>query len=203
MTCPPRSSATRLHSDPTLAQAAGRLRLLQLATRELPVELGIHDRHHVDPIDEEAAEEQVMAVNVESVHVDAAHRHTADIAGSEGGALEARLDEGRGLELLRAGIGRHRIIMTAVGDTTDRQGGTSAPTTLQRGVCVDVLDIDPYADPTQRFTRAQIKTVSARVMSPDSARSVRDGRGRAAIRARIQLRGDYQIPTRVLCRRRP
>src|SRR3954453_7707384 len=88
-----------LHSDPALAQAFGRLRLLQLAAGELPVELGIHERHHVDPIDDEAAEEQVMAVDVESAHINAAHRDTADIAASEGGAPEARVDEGRAFEL--------------------------------------------------------------------------------------------------------
>jgi hypothetical protein len=59
------------------------LRLLQLAAWELPVELGIHERHHVDPVDEQAAEEQVVAVDVESVHIDAAHRHTADIGESQ------------------------------------------------------------------------------------------------------------------------
>ena len=34
-------------------QALGRLRLLQLTTRELTVELSIHERHHVDPVDQE------------------------------------------------------------------------------------------------------------------------------------------------------
>lgn len=81
---------------------------VQLATRELPTELGIHQRHHVDPSDEEAAEEQVMAVDVQSAHLDAAHRHRADIAESRSGALEAPLDEGRAFELLWAGMGRHR-----------------------------------------------------------------------------------------------
>src|SRR4051794_32861202 len=110
-----------LHSDPSLAQTFGRLRLLQLAARELPVELGIHERHHVDPIDKEAAEEQVVAVDVESVHIDAAHRHTADIGEPQSGALQARLDEGRAFELLRAGIGRHRSIITDAGDSPDRK----------------------------------------------------------------------------------
>ena len=61
-----------------------------------------HERHHVDPVDEEAAEEQVVAVDVEPVYVDAAHRYPADIGESQGGALEARLDQGRAFELLGA-----------------------------------------------------------------------------------------------------
>ena len=106
-----------LHRDPTLAQALGRLRLLQLAAGELPVELGVHERHHVDPVDEEAAEEQVVAVDVESVHVDAAHRHTADVGEPQGGALEARPDEGRAFELLGTGIDRHSCILPVDGDS--------------------------------------------------------------------------------------
>ena len=92
----------RLHRDPPLAQALGRLRPLQLASGELPVQLGVDERHHVDPVDQERAEEQVVAVDVEPVEVDAAHRHPAHVGEPQGRALEAGPDEARALELVGA-----------------------------------------------------------------------------------------------------
>src|SRR5690606_16794052 len=101
---------------PTVAEALGRLRRLQLAAGELAVELGVHERHHVDAVHDEAAEEQVMAVDVESARVDAAHRHPADVTRSQGGALEARPHEGCSLELLVSGMDGHFWILVVDGD---------------------------------------------------------------------------------------
>ena len=102
-----------LHSGPSIAQTFGCLRLLQFAPGELPVELGIHERHHIDAVDEQAAEEQVVAVDVEAINVDATHRHAAHIGEPDGGAFEARLDEGCACEFPGSGEDRHAHIMAS------------------------------------------------------------------------------------------
>ena len=86
---------------PALAKSLGRLRLLELASGELAVQLGVDVGHHVDAVDDEAAEEEVVAVDVEAVEVHAAHRHAADVGEPHLRALEAGLHEGRALELFR------------------------------------------------------------------------------------------------------
>jgi hypothetical protein len=108
----------RLHRHPTISQTLGCLCRLQLAAGELPVEFGFHQRHDVDAVDDEGAEEQVMAVDVESTHLGAAHRHLADIARPQGGASEARPHERRALEFLGSGKHRHSNILAAVDDQT-------------------------------------------------------------------------------------
>ena len=52
-----------------------------------------------------------MAIDVEAVDIDAAHRHIREIRVSERGTLKARSDEFRAFELVRSGIRGHRTII--------------------------------------------------------------------------------------------
>jgi hypothetical protein len=116
-----------LHGEPTLMQPVGRLRLLQRSARELPVELGVDERHHVDAVDEQAAKEEVVAVDVEAANVDAAHRDTTDVGEAQDGALEARPDERCALEVQRPLEPRHRPIISSQAVSADGTWATGAP----------------------------------------------------------------------------
>ena len=142
----------RLHRDPPVPQALGRPRLLQFPPREPPIELGVHQRHDVDTVDHHAGEEQIMAVDVESSHVDAAHRHPADIARPQGGTPEARSVDRRPFELATAAVHCHPL------HCARRHQRTQPPESLSHG--------------NRRRTRREPPGKAHPVMAADAARTV-------------------------------